>query len=299
MSTSWNVHRNGSLGAVLQAISDLGFQRVELNSLTPAMAHELEPELARQEMAVQSVHNPCPWPVDGDGAPLDWALVDCLSAPDDEQRRRALAWARETVELAGAVGARAVIVHLGGVPTTVPQRELFQLLAAGRQEELAARLAQALAERQARHTPYLRNALASIRELGECAARAGVALGVESRDGYMEIPSLAEFEKVFAVTEGLPVLYWHDVGHVEKQTLLGLAAPGEYLRRLGPRLLGVHLHDAILDRDHFAPGQGQIDLAAAARLLPDGALRTLELSDVPTVEEVERGVQLLRGLGLA
>ncbi len=104
---------------------------------------------------------------------------------------------------------------------------------------------------------------------------------------------------MFDATQGLPVQYWHDVGHVRKQQLLGLATQEEYLRRFAGRLLGIHLHDTRYDRDHFSPGMGEIDFRPLAGLVPPGALRTLELSDVPTPEDVRRGLHLLGALGLA
>jgi len=299
MSTSWSVRRGPALGPVLDAIQELGFRRIELNSLTPGMVAELGDELARRDMVVQSIHSPCPWPVDAAGERLSWTGLSELSSPDGAERGQAMARSKGTIELARHLGARAVIMHLGHIETSVSQPQLLQLLRAGRQEEFLALRHCALVEREAAKAPFLECALASIRELGACAAEAGVLLGVETRDGYFEIPSLAELEEVFAATEGLPVHYWHDVGHAERQRHLGLADPEAYLRSYRSRLIGVHLHDTIFDRDHLAPGMGETDLGAVARLLPEGVLRTLELSDVPTPEEVRRGTDLLRGLGLA
>ncbi len=299
MSTSWNIRGNGAIGPVLQGIHELGFSRVELNNLLPQMLPELERELGRRGMSIQSIHNPCPWPVDAEGQRISWGLADALSSLDEGMRAQALAWAKDTIRLAADLDVGAVILHLGQVQTSLPQPQLFHFLRAGRHDEFQARLERAITERAERRGPYLEAALASIRELGECADKAGVKLGVEARDGYHEIPSLPEFDDVFAATRGLPVQYWHDVGHVQKQQLLGLATQEEYLRRFARRLLGIHLHDTRCDRDHFAPGMGEIDYRSLARLVPAGALRTLELSDVPTPEDVRCGLELLRGLGLA
>ncbi len=181
MSTSWNIRGNDSIGPVLQAIHELGFSRVELNNLLPPMLPGLERELARREMAIQSIHNPCPWPVDEEGQRVSWAQVDSLSSPDEGMRSQALTWARDTIRLSGELGVGAVIVHLGQVETSLPQPQLFRLLRAARHDESQARLERALAERAERRGPYLEAALASVRELGECAARAGVTLGVEAR----------------------------------------------------------------------------------------------------------------------
>lgn len=298
MSTSWSARRGRNIGPVLDPIQALGFRRIELNSLTPRMVAELPDELDRRGMTAPSIHSPCPWPVDAAGEPLPLPRLPELSSPNSGERNEAVALTRASIEVASQVGAQAVIVHLGRVHTSVEQWQLFHLLGAGRWQEFADLRAWALLEREALKIPYLNGALASLRELAESAAEAGVALGLETRDGYPEIPSLAEFDEMFAVSAGLPVYYWHDVGHAEKQRQLGLVSAGQYLREFGDRLLGVHLHDAIMDRDHLPPGTGEVDLAAVARRLPASILRTLELSDRPTLEEVRSGVEVLEKLGL-
>ncbi len=299
MSTSWNADRHLSAGPMLDEILAFGIRRVELANVTAPVLGGLAEALATRGMAVQSIHNPCPWPVDSSGKRAHWTVPDALASPGESERSWALGMARGTIELAARLGARAVIVHLGRIDLPVSQDQLMGLVRAGRADELAALRERALADRRRAAGPYVQRAIASARELGECAAGAGIALGVEVRDGYHEIPSLQELGLVFDATAGLPVCYWHDTGHVEKQRLLGLGGQEEFLARYGDRLLGVHLHDAVLGRDHLAPGCGQIDLVALARLLPAGALRTLELHAAVTPDEVRRGIEVLAGLGLA
>ncbi|MDI7278209.1 MAG: hypothetical protein QME94_19705, partial [Anaerolineae bacterium] len=177
LSTSWNIRRHERVGPALAEMRDLGLNLVELNSVLPAMLPGLREELARLGMAVQSLHDPCPWPVDAAGERIGWGAVPELSAPQGEERLSALAQARRTIDLARHLGARAVIVHLGHVDTSVPQPELFALLLSGKRDEYGRLRARALAERQARKGPYLQSALACIRELGEWAGEAGVSLG--------------------------------------------------------------------------------------------------------------------------
>jgi sugar phosphate isomerase/epimerase len=299
MSTSWNVRRHSQIGPVLAELRELGFSQIELNSLPPAMAAGLPDELARTGLIVQSLHDPIPWPVDSSGQRLGWSGLAELSAPIEEERQSAVAQAQGTIDLAARLGARAVILHLGHVDTSVPQPKLFALLRGGAQEEFLRLRDRGLAEREARRGPSLQSALRSVRELGEYAARAGISLGIEVRDGYHEIPSLDEFVLVFAACHGLPVYYWHDTGHAYRQEVLGIATAEAYLRRFGTRLLGAHLHDARPERDHLAPGLGNLDLAAIAARLPAGALRTLELNDAATAEQIRAGVELLCQAGPA
>ncbi len=298
VSTSWNAGRHGSPGPLLDEVCNLGIRRVELASITATQLVGLEEALAARGMAVQSIHNPCPWPVDGAGRRVHWAVPDMLASPDEDVRHWSVAQAKGTIDLAQRLGARAIVLHLGHVDTSLAQPELYTLLRAGRRDEFLQARERALAERRRLGPPYMRGALASIRELGEWAARAGVSLGVETRNYYDHIPSLEEFAEVFSGTVGLPVSYWHDVGHADTQGLLGLAASEEFLRRYGDRLLGTHLHDAIGPRDHLAPGLGEIDLARIVPLLRPGALHTIEVNESATAEGLRGAIDLLRGLGL-
>jgi sugar phosphate isomerase/epimerase len=156
---------------------------------------------------------------------------------------------------------------------------------------------EALAARRTAAAPHLEAALASMRALGEHARGTGVVLGVETRDGYQEIPSLDEFSEVFTMCEGLPVGYWHDAGHGAKLAYGGfIEAHEDYLRRYGHRLVGMHIHDTQGSRDHRAPGQGDTDFAMLARYLRDDTIRTLELHPSVTASEISQALDLLADL---
>lgn len=299
LSTSWNARGGEGIGSILDAIVGLGFRRVEISYLSSSHLPDLVDALGKRGLVVPSLHNSLPSRVDVPLAGLPPGHHDTLSEPDEGSRRDGVAWARWTIDWAARLGARAVVVHLGRVHGCPSQPELFDLLRQSRLAALADARSRALSERASRRGPHLAAALRSVREIGEYAATRGVAIGVETRDGYAEIPSLDELDDVFAATAGLPVYYWHDVGHAEKLRLLGIAPRDAYLNRHGSRLLGVHLHDSVLDRDHFAPGRGETDLAALAPLLAPTALRTLELNGANTAEEVRAGAALLARLGLA
>jgi sugar phosphate isomerase/epimerase len=303
LSTSWKRFAPEDIGAVLDAVADLGFRRVELNYLRSGHLPDLEAALEARGLVVPSIHNALPARVDVPLPGMPSGNHHAIADPNEEGRRGAVAWACWTIDWAARLGASAVVLHLGSMPAPIEQRALFDLLRGarsdGRVAEFAAARDRALAEREARKGPFLAAALRSVREIGEHAGRKGVAIGVETRDGYNEIPSLDELDEVFAATAGLPVGYWHDVGHAEKQRLLGIAPHKAYLTRHASRLIGVHLHDSIYDRDHFAPGRGETDLAAYAPLIPEGVLRTLELNSANTREEVRAGANLLLRLGLA
>jgi sugar phosphate isomerase/epimerase len=298
LSTAWNGPGAGPR-ALLQQHRDLGFRRLEAYAhFTPDELFRLAEAAREQGMEIASLHAPCPVPVTERGERARYG--DWLASTDPRERGDSVDLHKRSIDAAVEVGARAAVIHLGhtGVPSR--QRTIFDVVArAGRGSEEHLRLRdEAWRERQAARGPHLEAALASIRALGEHALGTGVRLGVETRDGYQEIPSLDEVAEVLAACDGLPVGYWHDAGHGAKQAYAGfIDEHEEYLRRYAARLVGMHIHDTLGPRDHRAPGQGDTDFAMLARYLRDDTLRTLELHPSVTASEISWALELLQDLG--
>lgn len=299
LSTAWNGVRTPDPVAVLDEHLGLGFRRVELYChWTPEQVAQLAHEARAREMQITSLHSPCPVPTDANGIRGRWG--DWLASTYEPDRLYAVEAIKRTIDTAAEVGARAIVIHLGNAGSLSRQRQVFETIAReGRDSDAHRRLVdEALREREARKAPYLEAAVTSIRALGEHAAGSPVSLGVECRDGYHEIPSLDEFQVVLDACDGLPVYYWHDAGHGAKLQNAGFWEHEEYLRRYGDRMLGMHLHDTIRERDHLAPGAGETDLAMVTRYARPGMVLTLELHQVVRAEEIGPGVELLQRLGI-
>lgn len=300
LSTAWNGGRCGSLPEALREARALGFDAVELYAhWRPADLAALKPVLAELGLRVSSLHGPCPVPVDDNGerSPCgDW-----LAELDEQKRRLAVDAHRRTVDAAAELGARAVVVHLGTTGARSLQREIFQAIREHGFGSPAHRalLQEAIAERRrAAANGTLEAAIRSAREIGEHARGSGVGIGLECRDGFVEIPGLDDYPSIFAACADLPVYYWHDVGHGSKLQNAGFLEAEDYLRRYGERLLGMHLHDTTLDRDHQAPGQGETDFTLIARYLRPETIRTLELSPRVPIEHIQPGLETLRRAGV-
>ena len=298
-STSFNARRLDDIGSILDELRGLGFERIELDYLVEAQLADLEPALADRGMSVQSVHNPAPWPVGAEGVRLVGSPMDTLASPDEAKRRWMVDASKRTIDYAARLGARAVVVHLGQTEIPLPQSRLFDLIVEGRTADLLALRDEVVAARERIKGPYIEAALRSIRELGEHAVGTGLRLGVETRDQYHEVATIDDMSEVLAATKDLPVGYWHDVGHVEKQRQMGIATHEDWVGRHGDRIVGAHIHDTVLERDHLAPGFGQTDFGVIAAILPARTLRTLELGQRPTLDEARDGIALLRRVGLA
>lgn len=298
LSTAWN-GPGINPERLLQEHRSLGFRRLEAYAhFTQDGLRALAREAARSGVEIASLHGPCPVPYGAGGYPTppgDW-----LASTNPSERQRSVDAHKGTIDAAGEVGAKAIVVHLGNTGVSSRQHALFDAIARyGRLSDEHLRLRDsAWQEREAHKGPHLDAAVESIRALGEHARGTGVRLGLECRDGYHEIPGLDEFAAIFGACEGLPVGYWHDAGHGAKLEYLGFLEHEELLRRHGARIVGMHIHDTRAGRDHLAPGEGSTDFSMLARYLQPETIRTLELSRVVTASEITRGLDILEPLGV-
>jgi sugar phosphate isomerase/epimerase len=291
LSTAWN-GPGSSPEHLLEQVRELGFCRIEAYAhFTPQGLRALAAEAKRRDVEIASLHGPCP---------VATPLGDWLASTDPSERTRSVDAYKGTIDAAVELGARAIVVHLGNSGAPSRQPALFDTIARyGRLSEEHLRLREtAWQEREAHKGPHLEAAVQSIRALGEHARGTPVRLGLECRDGYFEIPSLDEFAEVLAACDGLPVGYWHDAGHGEKLAYLGFLEHEELLRRYGSRIVGMHIHDTRLGRDHLAPGQGTADFGMLARYLRPETVRTFELSRVVTATEIIHALDLLEPFGV-
>jgi sugar phosphate isomerase/epimerase len=300
LSTSWNGARHDHPADAIREIRALGFEWTELYAhWVPARLPDIRQALADLGMRVSSVHAPCPLLVDAAGERLECG--DWLAETDNRRRRVAVDAHKRTVDAAAELGARGVVVHLGNSGARNLQREIFEAIRShgtGSPEHRAL-VQEALAERQkAAGNGALDAAVESARELGEHARGTDVGLGLECRDGFVEIPALDEYPVLFEACDGLPVHYWHDMGHGSKLENAGLVRAEDYLRRFSDRLLGVHLHDTDLDRDHQAPGQADTDFTVLVQYLRPETIRTLELSPRVDASHISPAMDHLRRAGI-
>jgi sugar phosphate isomerase/epimerase len=299
LSTCWHGPGHASLAETFAEARELGFRGVELYAhYTPAQLDRADDRARAQGLEITSLHSPCPVPVDAGGGRV--AYGDWLASTDEARRGQAVDAVRRTIDVAARLGARAIVVHLGCVEVESRQEAVFAAIRDGGFGSPPHRdvLEQAQRERRERASPHLDAAIRSARELGEHARGSGVTLGLENRDLYWQIPSLDEYPAIFAACAGLPVGYWHDVGHGQKLENGGFAAHEPYLQRYGDRLVGLHLHDIRLEQDHLAPGEGQLAYTWLAPYVRPSVVQTVELSPRVPVEQVPAAVDALLAAGL-
>jgi len=276
VSTAWNAYRHRSAGAIVSELEGLGFKTFELSyNLNDVIVNGFKKLVANKRCRIVSIHNFCPIPP---GMPREKALPDCysLASLNEEERRLALRYSKETIATAAWLGAKAVVLHCGRVEIPDRTRGLIYLHGKNNLRLLLKRKNQAIQERKNAAKPFLLNALRSLEELNRFAEANNILLGLENRFYYREIPSFAELRYIFAQFRGSSLRYWHDTGHAQVMEHLGFHRHSGYIKAFKSCLLGVHLHDLVGCNDHKAPGTGSFDFGILSDFLNEGTIKIVE-----------------------
>jgi len=297
LSTMWAQGRFQHLGDFVSAVRRMGFDGIEINyTVEPPGLEEL---ITDGNGAYPSFHSPVPRVRTDDGR---WSDELNLASPNEEERRQAVAAAITTLDWAAKVGAGRVVVHLGGVGDQMlpAERQLRQLFDLGQINTYGGELLRADCRRLRAEgaTAHMAAAKASLRELADHAASLGVAVGLENRYHYHEIPNPDEAKELLADYPPTVAGYWHDMGHAEVLDRLQLIDKHHWLTELADRCIGVHLHDVDGLKDHQSPGHGTADWEYVRRYLPPTALRVCEINQHTPEEQVATAIPYLRELGI-
>ena len=224
---------------------------------------------------------------------------------DQDEARRALGsrCLAETIRNCRAMGGRAVVFHagcMGGVWTQDmldEQDALADMLAAGENPDAARELADHMRRRRAEGIgPNLAASMRTLAEVAEIVPE--IALGIETRYHYYEIPLLDELGPMLKKLSGGNFGYWHDVGHAQVQELLGMCRHRDWLDRYGDRLVGVHLHGMNGKRDHQPIARGGIDFKMLAGYLRPDTIKVLEFHPALPPAEVADALKRLQDFGI-
>jgi sugar phosphate isomerase/epimerase len=265
-STCWNSHRHTEGEEMVREILEMGFDTIEIShglkiSLLPGIIKSVKEGRVR----ISGVHNFCPSPVE--------LMIDAPDAYEftghrPHDRERALALTLKTIEFGAEVGARYIVVHLGSVPMKEMTPQLETLVKAGKihSREYVDLKLKFLRIREQMGSFYVARAKEALVKIIEHAEKFQVAVAIESRSHFEQVPTEREMVGLMQEYTSPLVGYWHDFGHVQRKHNLGLLDHYEWLERMSPYLIGCHLHDVIWpERDHRVPFQGTV---AFSELLP-------------------------------
>jgi len=297
ISTAWNAHRHTDARSMIDEIKALGINHVELNfKLSKKMVDDVQELVRRGYVEVISLHNFCPVP---DSIDIQRASPDyySLASPDEKERRRAVLETKRTIDTARSLKAHVVILHSGRLKIKDRTRELARTIEKGID---SAELRDAIQRERSSEVKkgYIEALFKSIGELARYANDRDIKIGLENRFYIRELPSLEEFEIIFATfPEKTGVYYWHDTGHAQVFENIGIARHRQYLERFSSRLLGVHLHDIknVID-DHRAPLAGDFDFTLLKPYLRPETLKVIEPHYPATAKEIEKGIRYLTSL---
>jgi sugar phosphate isomerase/epimerase len=290
-STCWNSDRHKNGAEMLEEILELGFNRVELgHGIRISLIEGVQKVFDSGRVTFSSLHNFCPLPIE-----ITRSSPDCykFSSPNDAERERALKFTFQTIDFAARLGAPNVVLHLGLVPMEPITDQLVAMAEEGEHLSRAYVKAKikAVQHRESRAPRFLQRAKDCLSKIVEHAAEKNVRLGIESRQGFEEIPSESEMIALLEEFDPPTVGYWHDFGHVQVKHNLGFLDHHEWLQKVSPRLLGCHLHDTQWPgRDHCVPFTGQVDYDRLIPLLPPDTLFVWEMSPRRKREEIIAGL---------
>lgn len=290
LSTCWNSHRHEDGAHIAHEAASLGFKYIELShGLKVSHLPGIMQVVREGGIRVSSVHNFCPSPVE---VMLDAPDAYEFTSHREEERHRALDLTERTMETAAGLGAQRVVIHLGSVPIKKYTEKLEALTHAGKiytREYTKVKL-DFVAARQKHSKLYLDRARAALDELLPTCERLRVALGIETRSHYEQVPDEREMLMLLDHYAGSPWIgFWHDFGHVQRKANLGLLDHAELLAAIAPRLLGCHVHDVEWPtRDHRVPfSTGGVDFDRLLPLVPKRIPLVWEMSQSQRRAHVE------------
>lgn len=299
ISTCWWHNRVNQGDEIAEGVLELGLDGIELEyRITETQFRRMRPRL-KQDLNVMTIHNYFPFPENLPNAKPSGDLF-LLSAPDKDERLRAVQYSIRTVEHAHDLGARVVILHLGRVDMPNPISEIRALSEKDNThpDERLAFIKKHRSERRSLHQRHLDAVLFSLDALNREAEQRGLFLGIENRYHLHEIPDFDEMEAILEQFRGGSIRYWHDVGHASAQENMGIIAQKDLLTAFSEMMIGIHLHDAEGLDDHLAPGQGEIDFKEIKPFLEPSHIRILEVHSTVGERDLSKGVQYLKSSGI-
>ncbi len=298
LSTAWNANRSADGTIIAREIFDLGIKDIELNfSLTKKMVEDIFKFCAHKGMRITSLHNFCPIP---EGLNIQEALPDyySLASLNEQERQRAVAFTKISIDTAQNVGAKAVVLHCGRVEMEDKTKILIDILRKdpSKNELFKKNADEFIQERKRKSPPHVEQILKSLSELCQYAKKSNCILGLENRFYYREIPSLEEFEIIFKKLKDDNITYWHDVGHAYIFEQLGLIKENSLLEHFGSRLAGMHIHDIKNLNDHQAPLKGEFNFQTLTPYIKKDTNKVIEAHGCASVQDIHKSIRYLKGL---
>ena len=290
LSTMWSADQEMPFSETFALAHKMGFIGYEFsNKITPQLYQEWD----RNKYYVATIHDPCP----SEFGYTELKRQDvALSSLNETQRVKAVDNLKRSIDLAVRLGSRSVVVHCGAIHCDHTKdkklRELYLEGKSGTAEYIQLQQ-DYITDRNHHKEPHFWQVIRSMEEVISFAKGSGVAIALENRNRYHDLPLPDEMETLLQLCDEPWFGFQYDAGHAHNLEVLGMVGKGEWLRRFHHRLIGMHLHDVNGLQDHLAPGMGEIDFPSLSPYLVDGVLRTLEVSPGCTIDQITHGLEVL------
>lgn len=296
ISTSWMPNPKEGMASWFKTVKELGFDAVELSyRMNHAQLEEAVPLLKQTGLKVSSIHNFCPTP-DDEPSPRHPSNYYRMSSLDDHERKQAVKWTNIAIDTASRVGAGVVVIHAGVVDVEDDRSpELFGFFTQGQMgtDTFIKERDRILNVRKSSREPYLKNLLESLNQVADYARKKNVKIGLETRYYPLEIPNFDEIQYFLDRFDSSVMGYWHDVGHAEINSRLGIKPHKDYLEVYKDRLIGVHLHGIAGRKDHQAPFEGDMKLETYLPYFKN-VIRVVECKPYVTLENLKASCAKLK-----
>jgi sugar phosphate isomerase/epimerase len=298
LSTRWNAARHTTGEAMIDEIVALGFQSVELGfDLRLPLVEGVRRRIQENVVKVQSVHNFCPLPV---GAQVPHPELFLLASCDEENRKSAVRHTETSIGFAREIGASVVVAHAGYVDMGMWVRTRTATLVSMLEKDTDAgpeyeRCKMRLLEGREKHVErHLEALYRSLDELVPNLKSSGVRLGLELLPTWEAIPTEMEMQAILKRYPGGEIVYWHDFGHGRIRENLGLSAHGHWFQKLGPSMVGMHVHDVFPPaNDHLMPPQGRMNFGVFRNWIRPDQIMVLEPAPGTPAAEVLEGARII------
>lgn len=269
LSTNWNAYRHETADAMLEEITALGFDTIELSySLSLRQSDALASAVQQGRIHVSSVHAFCPSPIPNTTGPELFSLCDPKDFKGPQRARSALL---ATADFAAAVGAPVVVLHAGRVPIRRHVRKLHALADQGLipSPKYSRQFERTLQKREKHAAPYFETLQRNLELILPDFEARHLTLGLENLPSFDGMPNEPEMQALLEEFDSPALGYWHDAGHAQIRQHLGLIHHIGILQRFADHIVGVHLHDvAFPTSDHLPPSpEGSVNFKAFKPLL--------------------------------
>jgi sugar phosphate isomerase/epimerase len=220
-----------------------------------------------------------------------------FSSDRDRDRQLAFKHTLTTLDFAARVGAPLVVLHFGSMDLKDYTGKLKDLLERGKKgaPEFKKLTAEANAAREAKKKRFYDHSCSMLMDLVSEARKRNLKFGIEIREAVEELPVDSDFKALLEEFKAPTVYYWHDTGHAQIKHELGFIDHAQFLAERAERLAGFHIHDVKFPaRDHFPPGEGDIDFTALKPYIKPEHIKVFELGPKTPVEAVRAGIARLK-----